>query len=562
MASKNLLISNGSLAVNIDRNGSVCELYFPYVGMNNALSRKALAHKIGLYTNGAIHWLDDGTWTIKASYYPGRLIGHIIADNPWLEFRIEIQDFVDYSQNVLVRNFHIINTSKRDRKVKLYLHQAFALSQYGNDIVEYVPSGFVPQLKSPAICHYGELGAYVVSAYRYGHLADGWSGFTVGRFGKDERGVYLAGSWCDAADGDLSSNAIEHGLTDSVLQFDLEIKPFASARVCYNLAAGDNYGAAIHELAKFMHDDVAGHLRNTNDHWAEWIRPAAKALANYKEKSSYPIDTMTYINALVELKAATDTHGAIVSDLIEYNCANNDPTKPLPRKINDAQGVQVLACAYAAPCYVYLGYSKEATDLYQFLITARSSSLYLNSAYQANASPINNRHALIYAGKLVNPMELDVAAMLILGFNLAMRQALHADGKLATWKALYKKLIVPLADTLADLVDHEAKRVKPSYRSIGRANDCSASAEVDAIVQRALYALADLAEEIAKDDAGAIRYRMAADDIMTNSEVDQTGRSSFTRALERLQSQLGHSPIATLSNFLGIKVEEIDEIRS
>ena len=152
--------------------------------------------------------------------------------------------------------------------------------------------------------------------------------------------------------------------------------------------------------------------------------------------------------------------------------------------------------------------------------------------------------------------------MLILGFNFAVRQALQMGDKVTEWKSIYKKLISPLATKLANSVDHDRLRLRPSYRSWGRDNDCSPSVEVDAMVQRALYALADLADEQFRDDAGSISYRMAAEAINVSPTTDRSGRSPFTRALDLSLETLGHSPISELSNFLGIRVEEINEVSS
>lgn len=563
MSNKNLLLSNGSLAVNLNESGAVYELYFPFVGGNNALMRNALPHKVGLFADGAIHWLDDGTWNIKLSYYPGRPISHVVADNPWLNFRVEIQDFVDYDLNVLVRNFHVINTANRPRHAKLYLYQSFVLSQHDDDTVEYLPAGTVPQLKLPAICHYGQLAAYAATGYVYNQKDAGWSGFSVGRFGNDASGEnYMAGTWYDAADGGLSGNPIEHGLTDSIMEFNLDIAPLASARVCYHLAAGADYNAAVTELSKFAREDIASRLRNTNDHWAEWIKPALGALNTRQQSAQYPIDLAKYINDLVALKAATDNHGAVISDLLRYECESGDPLKPLAHPAGSNQHCQVMAAAYAAPCYAYLGYTKEVLSLYNYLARVQADSVYFNDRYRADCAPIGNRHALVQNGKPVSPVELDVVAMLILGFNFAVRQALQMGDKVTEWKSIYKKLIAPLATKLANSVDHDRLRLRPSYRSWGRDNDYSLSVEVDAMVQRALYALADLADEQFKDDAGSISYRMAAEAINVSPTTDRSGRSPFTRALDLSLEALGHSPIAELSNFLGIRVEEINEVSS
>ena len=67
--------------------------------------------------------LDDGAWKIieAALYYPGRLISQLVIDNLWLDIRLEIQDYVDYDLDILVRNIHVINLSGRKRRAKLFV---------------------------------------------------------------------------------------------------------------------------------------------------------------------------------------------------------------------------------------------------------------------------------------------------------------------------------------------------------------------------------------------------------------------------------------------------------
>ena len=165
--SRDIILSNGDLTVGLDGIGQVQTLYYPSTAQGNHVGQHSQHHKIGLYCEDAVHWLDDGAWKIKKQlYYPGRLISQLVIDNLWLDIRLEIQDYVDYDLDILVRNIHVINLSGRKRRAKLFVHQAFAINESAEqqDTAQYIPVGTFkglykpvvnPLLRGQSLCYYG-----------------------------------------------------------------------------------------------------------------------------------------------------------------------------------------------------------------------------------------------------------------------------------------------------------------------------------------------------------------------------------------------------------------------
>ena len=58
---RNIILSNGELTVGLNGFGLVQELFYPDVSTGNHVGNRSIHHKIGVYCEGAIHWLDDGT---------------------------------------------------------------------------------------------------------------------------------------------------------------------------------------------------------------------------------------------------------------------------------------------------------------------------------------------------------------------------------------------------------------------------------------------------------------------------------------------------------------------
>src|ERR1700757_1082432 len=153
-----IVLSNGELHVGLNEHGFVHDFYFPYVGLSNHAAGEGTRHKVGVWVDGQISWLDKGEWTFKFRYPQHALIGHTIAKNDRLNVVLEIDDCVDAHMSAYMRNIHVINHADQDREIRLFMHQAFAIddSRSNTDTAQYLPD-------SEAILHYRGKRAFIVS---------------------------------------------------------------------------------------------------------------------------------------------------------------------------------------------------------------------------------------------------------------------------------------------------------------------------------------------------------------------------------------------------------------
>ena len=53
-----VVLSNGELHVGINNFGLVHDFYYPYVGLNNHSAGKSTQHRVGVWVDGQLSWLD------------------------------------------------------------------------------------------------------------------------------------------------------------------------------------------------------------------------------------------------------------------------------------------------------------------------------------------------------------------------------------------------------------------------------------------------------------------------------------------------------------------------
>ena len=147
--SRPVVLSNGELHVGLNKHGMVHDLYFPYVGLENHCAGKDLRHKVGVWVDGTISWLDDGSWQTSSWTASGALIGHTRAFNNSLNILLEFDDTVDTEMSAFVRNIHVVNMADAKRDIRLFTHQAFAIgdSRSNTDTAQYLPDSY-------AVLHY------------------------------------------------------------------------------------------------------------------------------------------------------------------------------------------------------------------------------------------------------------------------------------------------------------------------------------------------------------------------------------------------------------------------
>lgn len=510
-----LILSNGRLHIGINRYGEVHDFYFPYVGLENHSAEKNLRHKIGIYVDGQLSWLDDGLWDIVFSYHKNSLVGHIKATNTTLGVMLESDDFVDAFQDLFVRNLHIVNLHETERHIKLFMHQVFDIGdRAGNgDTVQYLPD-------SKAILTYRGNRAFVVG----GNHAQG------GSFDQHSLGLFAIeghdGTYRDAEDGVLANNTVEHGRVDSTLGFDLQLKPHSSRRVYYWVAAGTEVRQAI-DLHDMVQDkkNALNRLLATHHWWSDWTSPARKAAEHIDEEFRE-----SFIQSVMLIKSHLGHNGALI--------ASTDST--MLKQWRDAYAY----CwprdgAYAIWPLIRLGYRDDALAFFRFYAKLLHPKGYLFHKYQADGALGASWHGYIHSdGTTAPPIQEDETASLL----FVLTQFYHSckdDERYAGQiiAEFYHPFAKKMADFLAGYIDEKTGLPIPSYdlweeRFI-------ISTYTISVVFRALLAAADFADAAA-DNESAVRWRTAAEDLQQRAKqhVYNDERQAFIKGLRRAEGRL------------------------
>ncbi len=488
-----IVLSNGRLHVGINLYAEVHDFYFPYIGQENHAASKNMRHRIGVYTDGFVSWLDNGKWQFTYKYHENSLIGAIQAVNDSIGVTLEFDDCVDAEQDVFIRNVHIINSWGNDREVKLFMHQVFDISDgAGNgDTIQYLP-------QSQAILTYRGQRAFVIG----GNHADGTSfdQHSVGLFGIEGH----EGTFADAEDGILANNSVEHGRVDSTLGFTMNIKAHSSARIYYWIVVSTEARDAIDRHDRIQDQNTAlNRILATSRWWHSWSRPAV-----HFAKKLDPEFRQSFVQSILLIKSHIDHHGAVI--------ASTDTT--MLHHSRDAYAY----CwprdgAYALWPLIRIGYKDEPLKFFEFCRRSLHPKGYLAHKYQPDGSVGASWHGYIHDGGVeAPPIQEDETAIVL--FVFAQFYDVHKDNKLLReflLRDFYDSLVRPMADFLSSYIDETTGLPKPSYDLWEE--KFGISTYTTSVVYAALLAAAGLAE-LAGDNESAVRWRASADDVLSSAQ--------------------------------------------
>lgn len=479
-----IVLSNGELHVGLNPFGMVHDFYYPYVGLENHTNASTLRHKIGLWVDGALHWIDNGEWRIEQSYHPvGNLIGRTRATNDNIAVALEFDDFVDSEMPAFNRNIRVINLTDRPRDSKLFMHQVFIISNAANnrDTVQYLPG-------SDAILHYKGRRAFVVGGEK-ARWEGPFDSYNVGLSGIEGH----EGVWRDAEDGTLSQNPVEHGQVDSILEFDIHLTPNDSERVFYWIACGRSTAEALKVHRKVRSDGPVHRLLKTGQYWQEWSEKAR----NFAENNLPEQYRKNFIQSVLILKSHLDRRGAVIastdSAILQYG--------------RDAYGYcWPRDAAYVLWPLLRLGYVDEVVQYMDFARRTLREEGYFMHKFQSDGSLGSSWHSYVHDGEIASPIQTDETAVVLFMFG----QLYDAHINPEQLRDYYKTMVRPMANFLSGYVDEHTKLPRASYDLWEERY--MTTTYTTAVTYAALITAADLAEQYElRDDA--VRWRSAAEDM-------------------------------------------------
>lgn len=524
-------IGNGNLLVGLDRRGQVRDLYYPFVGEANHVSGASgsFVHRIGVFVDGSLSWLDDEGWQVTIGSGEHTSIGTMFAVNEKLGITITSRDAVHNEQNVFLRNFSVFNKSSEEREVKIFLSQQFRIyeSRRG-DTAFYDP-------RVNAIVHYKGNVVFLINAFVEGKQ---FTDYNIGLFGIEGK----EGTYFDAVDGILERNPIEHGSVDSVIGLTMKIPAQGSVDAYYWIACGDSI-PVVHTLDEYVIVEKPERLIATTEaYWRAWLEKETRDL------SILPAPLKVLFNrSLITMRVHTDNRGGII--------ASSD-TEMLHHGRDTYSYVWPRDGAFIASALDIAGYDDTVQSFYSFITKLIEPGGYLMHKYRTDGVIGSSWHPWLQQGKPQLPIQEDETATII--FTLWQHYERNRD--LEFIESLYNPFIEPAAKFMCEYIESSTGLPQASYdlweEKYGTSTYTSAS------VYGGLMAASRFAMMLGKDDDARV-YQAVAQRIQTaigNILYDEELGMFVKHVLHKDDGELVYDKTLDVSSFYGLILFDVFDV--
>ncbi len=467
--SRAVTIGNGSLLVGLDYRGQVRDLYYPHVGEANHVSGASgnFVHRIGVFVDGALSWLDNPDWQISIGADDNTAIGTLVAINEKIGIELKSRDAVHNEQNVFLRNFTLTNKSTEKRQVKLFLAQQFRISESRRGDTAF----YDPRVK--AIVHYKGNTTFLVNASCNDVQ---FTEYNIGLFGIEGK----EGTYMDAVDGVLEKNPIEHGSVDSVIGVEATLVPEGSAEIFYWVVCGNTI-PAVHALDEYVIEEQPKRLiDSTESYWRAWLEKEPRDLSLL----SPDLQTL-YNRSLITMRVHSDNDGGII--------ASSD-TDMLHHGRDTYSYVWPRDGAVIATALDVSGYPDVARRFFTFISQCIEPGGYLMHKYRTDGVLGSSWHPWMQHGVPCLPIQEDETAATI----VALWQHYERVRDIEFIESLYNPFIEPAAKFMCEYIEPVTGLPQASYdlweEKYGTSTYTAAS------VYAALTAASQFAMILGKDD--------------------------------------------------------------
>ncbi|CAH0117939.1 hypothetical protein PAE9249_00404 [Paenibacillus sp. CECT 9249] len=517
---RHLVVGNGKLLVNLDRNGYIRDIYFPYVGQLNHVG--GYLCRVGCWADGRFTWLEDPEWDFRLSYADESLVTSVSATHPGLELTLRFNDGVHQRDCIYLKKITAINHSGSDREIRLFFHQDLVINETEvGDTAVFYPF-------NRTVYHYKK-NIYFMFNGRTGE--EGIYQFSTGikRFHQAE------GTWKDAEDGHLMGNPIAQGSVDSTISFRTFVPSHAQRDLYYWFAAGHSL-EEVKKLDAYVRDSGPDNLLNrVMIYWQRWVNKTEWDFADLNEGVA-----KLFKHSLLMIRAQSDANGAVIAandtDILQYN--RDHYSYMWPRD----GALIALAMSMA-------GYHGTTAPFYRFCADALTPEGCLQHKYNPDGTVGSSWHPYWQDGNIQLPIQEDETALVL--YALWKDYERHGDIELP--QSLYRSLIRPAANFLCEHMDPGLGLPLPSYDLWEERYGIFAFTA--AAVYGGLAAAADFSS-LFGDDRRAQRYRNAAENVKSamlrhlwNEEHACFARGLYRKDGSWVQDMTPESSIAGIFRF-------------
>lgn len=429
--SKALSLGNGNILINIGDYAEIRDFYFPYVGLENHIGGH-FSHKIGIYVDGKLSWLNDGTWDIEILCEEGTFAGNTKASNGALGISLDITDVVYNEKNVLIRKVRVKNNTDYEREIKVFFNHQFEMYEsHSAHTAFYEPV-------SQTIVHYRNRRCFLVNAMSEGEHFDDYSTGVFGAEGKE-------GTHMDAEDGILSKNAIEHGQADSVIGLTNRYSAGEEKIIDYWIIVAELIEEAKDINEYVIEKGIAHMIKTTKDYWRAWA-----TRQNFSFYGLSPEIVSLFRKSLFYMRAHTGKNGASI--------ASGD-SNMLQKGKDTYAYVWPRDGAISAMAMSMSGDFQNAKKFFEFSRDVITEDGYFMHKYSPDKSLGSSWHPWVRDGVPMPPIQEDETALVLISLGEYYR--LSKD--LEFIEGVYDKLIRKPAEFMMAYIDKETGLPRESY---------------------------------------------------------------------------------------------------
>ncbi len=427
---KSLILANGNIFVGLSNKGFVSDFFFPFVGVENHV--RGQEHRIGVWQQGRISWLDSPEWAIEINLQKDTFIGIMKCYNHVTKLTLIIKNAVCNEKNVFIREVEVISGADHTEDIKIFFHQVFSIYETTQgDTAYYDP------VKNTLI-HYEGRRVFLI----YGETSDvPFDDFSVGLYGIEGR----EGTWKDAEDGVLSKNPIEHGHVDSTLSLSLTLHKEETKKVYYWVTVAETKGEAyeLHDYVKYRSPSLL--IESTDKFWRAWLHRQ-----DYFSCELLPAHLELFKKSLLYIRGNIDNKGAILasgdSDMLQHG--RDTYSYMWPR--DGAMTVMAL---------LLVGEYNISKHFFKFCNDVIEPDGYLMHKYRADRSLGSSWHPFVQHGNPILPIQEDETALVL----VALWEYYQKTKDIEFIELHYNDVIRRMATFLADFTDTDTGLPLPSY---------------------------------------------------------------------------------------------------
>lgn len=426
------VLGNGTLFAAFDEFLRLRDFHYPQIGLEDH-SFDDRAHRMGVYADGRLSPLDDGSWQIGYGSADGSLIGEATATQHEMRVRLAFADCLHPREPVLLRRITIENLGDTAREIKLFVHYDFKIAGCNDkDTAQYEP-------QAQAIVHYRR-DRYFLAGGRWPTGA-GMQAYSIGK--SHYQG--MESTFCDAEDGMLASHAIDHGSVDATGGFGVRLEPGQKETLTLWLIAGHSLGDVLRGQESLVTAGADFGVEAASAYWRRRFRPKTSG------NEILPLALQRLYRASLGVMAAhSDRQGAVIAsgdaDIMRSNRDNYAYCWP-----RDG--------AFVAMAWCSAGYAKRARAFFRFCEATITPEGFFHSKYHSDGTPGSTWHPRLSDGQPRLQLQEDETALPL----VALYKYFAATGDIAFLNARFVRLIEPAARFLLRYIDPVTSLPMPSY---------------------------------------------------------------------------------------------------